>query len=66
MLIQTSTPLHQVLCQMHVVVTEEDHMGACLGPSNKIGPFLNQCLPRLVRGMCLTGKDELNRPLRIG
>src|SRR5450759_4825685 len=35
-------PLHQVLGQKHVVVTEEDHMGTHVGLSNKMDPFLNQ------------------------
>ncbi len=59
-------PLHQVLGQMHIVVAEEYHMGARLGPPNEMGPFLNQGLPRPVRRMSLTGKDELHRPLSIG
>ena len=59
-LIQTSTPCDQTLCQVHVVVTEEDHMGAGLGPPGKANPFLNQRLPRLVCRMRLAGQDELH------
>jgi len=51
---------------MHIVVAEEYHMGARLGPPYEMGPFLNQGLPRPVRRMSLTGKDELHRPLSIG
>ena len=32
-------PLHQVLGQKHVVVTEEDHMRAHIGAPNKMDPF---------------------------
>ena len=51
---------------MHVVVAEEYHMGARLGPPDEMGPFLDQGLPLMVRRMGLTGKDELHGPLRIG
>src|SRR5208282_1479198 len=34
-------PLHQALGQMHVVITEEDHMRAGLGPPDEMRPFLN-------------------------
>ena len=56
-------PLHQMLGQIHVVVTQEDHVGAGLEQPNKVCPFLNQRLPRLVCRMCLAGDDELHRAL---
>src|ERR1019366_9581390 len=40
--------LYQVLGQMHVIVTEEDHMGAGLWPPDEMHPFLYQGLSRLV------------------
>ena len=41
-------PLNQVFGQKHVVVAEEDHMGAGLRPPDEMRPFLNQVLPRPV------------------
>ena len=38
--------LHQLLGQKHVVVAEEDHMGAGLGLADEMNPFLDQGLPR--------------------
>ena len=58
--------LHQTLGQMHVVVTEEDHVGADFGPPDEMHPFLDQGLSRLVRRMRLARDDELHRALRIG
>jgi hypothetical protein len=51
--------LDQVPGQMHVIVAEEDHMGAGLGPPDEMRPFLNQSLPCLVSRMGLASKDEL-------
>ena len=59
-------PLHQVLGQKHVVVTEENRMRTDLGPANELYPFLDQGLSRLVRRMGLAREDELHRALRIG
>ena len=41
-------------------------MRADLGPPDKLNPFLNQRLSRLVRRMGLAGEDKLHRALRIG
>ena len=41
-------------------------MGPGVRPLNETGPFLNNGLPRLIRRMGLSGKDELHRALRIG
>ena len=51
---------------MHVIVTEEDHLGAGLGPPDEMHPFLNQGLSRLVYRMGLARQDELHRALRMG
>ena len=56
----------QVLGQLHVIVAEENHMRAGLGPPDEMRPFLNQGLPRLVCRMGLARKDELHRTLRMG
>ena len=58
-------PLHQVLGQEHVVVAEEDDVGARLGPPDEADPLLNQGLPGLVRRMGLAGDDDLHRALGI-
>jgi hypothetical protein len=58
--------LIQVLGQKHVVVAEEDHMRACLGPPDEMCPFLNQRLPRPVLRMGLARDDELHRALGTG
>ena len=66
MLIQTSTPLHQALGQVHIVVTKENRMRTDFGPANELYPFLDQGLSRLVRWMGLAREDELHRTLRVG
>ena len=57
--------LHQVLSQKHVVITQEDHMGARLWPANELHPLLNQSLSRIVLGMGLASDDELHWAVRI-
>ena len=54
-------PLHQMLGQKHVVVTEKDRMAARFGPPDEMRPFLNHGLPRLVSRMGFAGNDELHR-----
>jgi hypothetical protein len=51
---------------MHVVITQEDHVGTNFGTPNKMGPFLNQGLPGLICWMGLSREDELHAALRIG
>jgi len=41
-------------------------MGSSLGPTNEMGPFLNQGPPGLVRWMGFASQDELHRALRMG
>ncbi len=48
--------LHQMLGQVHVVVTEKDDMGAGLGPPNEVRPLLNQDLSRPVCRMRLAAR----------
>ena len=57
--------LHQVLSQKHVVITQEDDMGACLWPANELHPLLNQGLPRIVLRMGLASDDELHWTLWV-
>jgi hypothetical protein len=57
--------LHQALGQKHVVVAEEDHMGARLGPPDEMRSIPGSGLARLVLRMRLAGDDELHRALRI-
>ena len=59
-------PLHEVLGKQHVVVTEEDHMTANLGPPDELCPLLDEGLAGLVRRMGLAGEDELHGALRLG
>ena len=40
-------------------------MRACLRLADETDPLLDQSLPRLIRGVCLAGDDQLYRPLRI-
>ena len=59
-------PLHQVLGQQHVVVAQEDDVGADFRPADELYPFMDQGLSRPVLRMGLAGDDELHRALRIG
>ena len=57
--------LHQVFSQKHVVITQEDHMGARLWPADELPPLLNQGLSRLVLRMRFASNNELHRTLQI-
>ena len=57
--------LHQVLCQEHIVITEEDCMRTGFRLADELYPLLDQGLARQVCRMSLTRKDELHRALRI-
>ena len=54
-----------MLGQPRVVVAQEDDVGLGLWLADELYPFMNQGLPRLVRGMGLASDDELHRALRI-
>jgi len=40
-------PLHKLLCQQHIVVTQEDEWGRVSGPADELYPCMDQCLPAL-------------------
>ena len=57
--------LHQVLGQQHVVVAQENDMGADILLTNEQDPFLDQRLTRQIGRVRFAGHDELHRSMWI-
>ena len=58
--------LDKLLRQQHIVVAQEDDVGAGLRLADKLYPFMDQFLSRTVFRMGLTGDDELHRAVGNG